>query len=77
MWKDIMKLEYSIQVSHGIPPLIDISKLVTLVQGVYPAQVVEYTLGHGKKLSLETEDTDKHKVEETAGLFPLTQTQIK
>ena len=27
------------------PPLIDISKLVTLVQRVYPAQVVEYTLG--------------------------------
>ena len=55
------------------PPLIDISKLVTLVQRVYPAQVVEYTLGHGKKLSLDTEDTDKHKVEETAGLFPPTE----
>ena len=56
----------------GDPPLIDISKLVTLVQKVYPAQVVEYTLGRGKKLSLDTEDTDKHKVEETAGLFPPT-----
>ena len=54
------------------PPSIDISKLVTLVQRVYPAQVVEYTLGHGKKSSLDTEDTDKHKVEETAGLFPPT-----
>ena len=54
------------------PPLIDISKLVTLVQRVYPAQVVEYTPGHGKKSSLDTEDTDKHKVEETAGLFPPT-----
>ena len=54
------------------PSLIDISKLVTLVQRVYPATVVEYTLGHGKKLSLDTEDTDKHKVEETAGLFPPT-----
>ena len=54
------------------PPLIDISTLVTLVQRVYPAQVVEYTLGHGKKSSLDTEDTDKHKVEETAGLFPPT-----
>ena len=52
------------------PPLIDISTLVTLVQRVYPAQVVEYTLGHGKKSSLDTEDTDK--VEETAGLFPPT-----
>ena len=54
------------------PPLIDINKLVTLVQRVYPAQVVEYALGHGKKSSSEIEDTDKHKVEETAGLFPPT-----
>ena len=52
------------------PPLIDINKLVMLVQKVYPAQVVEYSLGCGKRSSLETEDNDKHKVEETAGLFP-------
>ena len=52
------------------PQLIDINKLVMLVQKVYPAQVVEYSLGRGRKLSLETEDNDKHKVEETAGLFP-------
>ena len=52
------------------PPLIDINKLVMLVQKVYPAQVVEYSLGRGKKSSLETEDNDKYKVEETAGLFP-------
>ena len=52
------------------PPLIDINKLVMLVQSVYPAQVVQYSLGHGKKSSLEMEDNDKHKVEETAGLFP-------
>ena len=43
-----------------------------LVQKVYPAQVVEYSLGRGKKSSLETEDSDKHKIEETAGLFPPT-----
>ena len=52
------------------PPLIDINKLVMIVQKVYPAQVVEYSLGRGKKSSLETENNDKHKVEETAGLFP-------
>ena len=52
------------------PPLIDINKLVMLVQKVYPAQVVEYSLGSGKNSSLEMEDNDKHKVEETAGLFP-------
>ena len=58
------------------PPLIDVNKLVMLVQRVYPAQVVEYSLGHGKKLSLETEDNDKHKVEETAGLFPPTKPKV-
>ena len=52
------------------PPLIDINKLVILVQSVYPAQVVEYSLGRGKKLDSDTEGNDKHKVEETAGLFP-------
>ena len=58
------------------PPLIDISKLVTLVQRVYPAQVVEYTLGHGKKSSLDAEDTVKHKVEEPAGLFLPTKPKV-
>ena len=52
------------------PPLIDINKLVMLVQSIYPAQVVEYSLGYGKKLNSDTEGKDKHKVEETAGLFP-------
>ena len=51
------------------PPLIDINKLVMLVQSIYPAQVVEYSFGRGRKLSLEMEDNDKHKVEEAAGLF--------
>ena len=50
-------------------PLIDINKLVILVQSIYPAQVVEYSLGCGKKLDSDTEGNDKHKVEETAGLF--------
>ena len=58
------------------PPLIDIGTLVTLVQRAYPAQVVEYTLGRGKKLSLDTEDTVKHKVEEPAGLFPPTKPKV-
>ena len=33
---------------------------------------MEYTLGHGKKLDLDSENTVKHKVEEPAGLFPPT-----
>ena len=41
-----------------------------LVQSIYPAQVVEYSLGHGKKSYSDMEGNDKHKVEETAGLFP-------
>ena len=52
------------------PPPIDINKLVILVQSVYPAQVVEYSLGCGKKSDLDTKGNDKHKVQETAGLFP-------
>ena len=51
------------------PPLIGINKLVMLVQSVYPAQVVDYSLGRGKKLSSDMEGNDKHKVEETSGLF--------
>ena len=43
------------------PPLIDISKLVTLVQRVYPAQVVEYTLGHGTKSMTMIEDHTNHR----------------
>ena len=51
-------------------PQIDINKLIILVQNIYPAQVVEYSLGHEKKSDSDTEGNDKHKVEETAGLFP-------
>ena len=57
------------------PPLIEIGTLVTLVQRAYPAQVVEYTLGHGRKSDLDGENTVKHKVEEPAGLFPPTKTK--
>ena len=52
------------------PPPIDINELVILVQSIYPAQVVEYSLGCGKKSDLDTEGNNKHKVQETAGLFP-------
>ena len=57
------------------PPLIDIGTLVTLVQRAYPAQVVEYTLGRGRKSDLDRENTVRHKVEEPAGLFPPTKTK--
>ena len=52
------------------PTPININKLVILVQSIYLAQVVEYSLGCGKKSDLDTEGNDKHKVEETVGLFP-------
>ena len=57
------------------PPLIDIGTLVTLIQRACPAQVMEYTLGCGKKSDLDSENTVKHKVEEPAGLFPPTKTK--
>ena len=57
------------------PPLIDIGTLVTLVQRMYPAQVVEYTLGRGRKSDLDRENTVNHKVEEPAGSFPPTKTK--
>ena len=43
------------------PPLIDINK---------------YSLGCRKKSSLEMEDNDKHKVKETAGLFPPSEPKV-
>ena len=55
------------------PPLIEISVLVTLIQRVYPAQVVEYTLGH-KTSSLG--NVEKPKEEETPGLFPPTKPKV-
>ena len=54
-------------------PLIEISMLVTLIQRAYPAQVVEYTLGH-KTSSLG--NVDKPKEEETPGLFPPTKPKV-
>ena len=59
------------------PPLIYINKLVMLVQSVYPAQVVEYSLGCGMKSDSDMEGNDKHKVEETAGLFPPSKPKVE
>ena len=36
------------------PPPININKLVTLVQRVYPVQILEYLHGCGKKSDLDT-----------------------
>ena len=55
------------------PPLIEISTLVTLIQRAYPAQVVEYTLGH-KTSSLG--NVEKPKEEEPPGLFPPTKPKV-
>ena len=57
------------------PPLINIGTLVTLVQRVYLAQVVENTLGNGRKSTMDTENTVKPKTEEQAGFFPTNQTE--
>ena len=55
------------------PPLIKISTLVTLIQRVYPAQVVKYTLGR-KTSSLG--NVEKPKEEEAPGLFPPTKPKV-
>ena len=55
------------------PPLIEISTLVTLIERAYPAQVVEYTLGH-KPSSLG--NVEKPKEEEPLGLFPPTKPKV-
>ena len=73
--KGIMKSKIQYPGFTWDPPLIDIGTLVTLVQRAYPAQVVEYTLGCGKKSDLDSENTVKHKIEEPAGLFPPTKTK--
>ena len=58
------------------PPLIDINKLVMLVQSIYPAQVAEYSLRHRRKSNSDMEGNDMHKVEETAGLFPPSKSKV-
>ena len=56
-------------------PLVDINKLVQVIQNVYPAQVVQYSLGTSKKDEKEgtkesNASTAGDKVSNKVGLFP-------
>ena len=54
------------------PPSVDINKLVQVIQTVYPAQVVRYSLGASKKDEAKASDaeTTGNKDANTIGLFP-------
>ena len=58
------------------PPLVDINKLVQVIQNVYLAQVVQYALGTSKKDEKDgAKDSDAstsgNKVSNNEGLFQL------
>ena len=53
------------------PPPVDINKLVQIIQSVYPAQVVQYSLGASKKDEAKASDavTTGKKDDNSLGLF--------
>ena len=64
------------------PPVVDINKLVAIIQSIYPMQVLQYSLGGTKKEepaasnTAVSEDINNvglfpHKVKDHVGLFPL------
>ena len=54
------------------PPLVDINKLVQVIQNVYLAQVIPYSLGASKKDEAKASDaaTTSNKDGNNIGLFP-------
>ena len=51
------------------PPVIDINKLASVIQSVYPTQVLQYTLGDLMKEKPATSKTTVSKNEDNVGLF--------
>ena len=53
------------------PPLVDINKVVQVIQSIYPAQVVQYSLGASKKDEAKVSDavTTGNKDVNNIGLF--------
>ena len=51
------------------PPVIDINKLASVIQNVYPAQVLQYSLGDMVKEKPATSKTTVSKNEDNVGLF--------
>ena len=54
------------------PPLVDINKLVSVIQSVYPVQVLQYSLGATKKDESAASNTaiTVGKDINNVGLFP-------
>ena len=52
------------------PPVIDINKLTSVVQGNFPAQVIKYTLGDMIKNRASSSPDTKNENMEEVGLFP-------
>ena len=52
------------------PPVIDINKLTSVVQGIFPAQVLKYTIGDKIKNPASASLETKNEKMEGVGLFP-------
>ena len=52
------------------PPVIDINKLTSVVQGIFPTQVLKYTLGDRIKNCASSSPDTKNENMEEVGLFP-------
>ena len=57
------------------PEMIDINKLTTLVQSVFPAQVLRYNLGDLHTSNTTTKLDEQNKSDE-AGLFPRKEKEV-
>ena len=52
------------------PPVIDINKLTSVVQSIFPAQVLKYTIGDKIKNPASASLETKNEEMEGVGLFP-------
>ena len=52
------------------PPVVDISKLASVIQSVYPAEVLQYSLGDKMKEKLTTSNTTVSEDVNNVDLFP-------
>ena len=52
------------------PPVIDINRLTSVIQSVYPTQVLQYSLGDSMKERPPMSQTMASENEENVGLFP-------
>ena len=52
------------------PPVVDINKLVSVIQSVYPVQVLQYSLGDKTKEKPTTSNSTVSKEVNNVGLFP-------